>query len=384
MNEREFINCIKGFCGRRNAAALFRRMLSGLGAGACVGIILQGISMVLPFYYVNLCTVLAVCAGTGAAFVFSCFHRSDMKQTALAMDRFGFAERISTAYDHMQESGEMILRQRQDAMAMLQAKRGQIRFRVCPPVRQLAVTGLLLAVMAGMVFIPTKARKQAAELHQVQLQAEEKQQEVQEVVDELTAFEQGNLTDAQRAAMQEMIENLQASMEEFGRASSGEDISNATEKLEYKYQNMGSQLSDIAQSLPNGAAGTMTAEAMQAYANQLQQMGGVPADQFASNQGTPQGGENGSDGQNGNSQNGQTPQGGQNGNGQNGQTPQGGQNGNGQSGNGQTGNDQNGNGQGEDGAAGQAQAAGEADAAGQGQTAGQAGAAGQSGGDGDG
>ncbi len=118
----------------------------------------------------------------------------------------------------------------------------------------------------------------------------------------------------------------------------------ASQKLDYKYQNMADQMSSLAQSLQNGASvSAASLEAMQEMAQQLQKMGGQQLAQNGQN-------GNGNNGQNGQGENGQNGQNGQNGNGNNGQN---GQNGNGQGGQGQNGQSGQGNGQDGDGQGGQ-------------------------------
>ena len=155
--------------------------------------------------------------------------------------------------------------------------------------------------------------------------------------------------------LQEMIESLQASQVEYQQAVSNEMMRAAAEKLNYRYENMGSQLAGLAQSLQNGATvSSVTAESLQALSNKMQEMSGAQlakgnAGQSGNNGGSGQGSQNGQSGNNGNQgQNGQNGSGGQNGQngsvGQNGQTGQSGNNGNG--GNGQDGGSESGRGTG--------------------------------------
>lgn len=139
-----------------------------------------------------------------------------------------------------------------------------------------------------------------------------------------------------------------------------EMLSSVNNKLNYKYQNINSQLSSMAQGLKNGTAAlTATAESLEAMSEKLREMSGQEyADAGGAGAGSQQGqiqiqqgaGSNGQNGQSGQGSDGQNGQSGQNGNGQNSQSGQGvdgqnsqsGQNGNGENGNGQNGNGGNG------------------------------------------
>ncbi|MCH5250305.1 MAG: hypothetical protein J1E98_10235 [Lachnospiraceae bacterium] len=361
MDQREFINIIRSYRRRLNLAEFLKRLMFALSIGAGVGIVFQLLSFVMPLYYVNLYTVIALILAVAAAVFVSLVRRSTMKQAALVMDSFGFKERIITAYEHMRENGVLPALQRNDAMEQLRRHSDRIKIPLWPGLKKTALPVVLLAVMIGISFIPSRMKEQAKELHQIHNEAKEKEEEIEEVLDkleELAELEKDTLTPEQIAKMQEMMESLQASMNEYRQADSAEALNAAGDKLNYKYEDMSSKMADMARSMQAGATvSPMSAESMQAMADKLKEMSGNPSsggDSLASNQGQDEqdgqgndqsGQSNGQNGQ-GNDQNGQ-------GNGQNGQngqgSDQGGQNGqNGQDGQGGSQNG-NGNGQGEQG-----------------------------------
>lgn len=347
MEQREFLRTI-GACRKRlNLAEFMRKLVFALGVGAGVGIVFSVLSFVTPLYYANvyagLALVLAVLSALAAAFL----RRVTMEQAALVMDGFGFQERIVTAYEHLQEEGTLLRLQREDAMRELLLHRDRIRIPLWPSRKKTAFSVLLMAVLLGLIIAPAEMKDRARELHQIRQEAEEKEKEIEKVLEELEAVEEPareELTPEQLAALREMKESLQSSIAEYQQASTGEALTAAGEKLNYKYADMSSQMANLAQSLESGAAvSAMTAESMQAMAENLQQMSGAASQggtSMASNQG-----------QNGSGQSNQsgTNQGGQNGSGQSNQggtnqsgTNQGGQNGSGQSN--QNGNTQSGQG----------------------------------------
>lgn len=365
MEQREFVEIIKSCRRRMNLAALFRKLLFALSVGAGAGILFQAAALAVPFYYANLYTaaalLLAAAAGIAAAFA----RRGTMGEAALVMDGFGFEERIVTAYENLNKEDSLIVLQREDAMRHLRAHRDRIRIPLRPSWRQTVLFVTLAALLIGLTMLPSAAKDRAVELHRIREEVREKEKEIEEVVNELEELAQEELTPEQQAALQEMLESLQSSLTEHQQAASMEALAAAGEKLDYKYENMSSQLSELAQSLQNGAAASpATAESMQAMADKMQEMSGrEPSGEtsLASNQngsgqnnGNSQGGQSGQN--SGNSQsgqnngNGQSGQSGQNnGNGQNGQNSGSGQSGQGQSGQG----GENGNGQGGENGSGQ-------------------------------
>lgn len=349
MEQNEFLKIIKTYRRRLNMAGFLKILLFSLCIGAGAGIVLQAAAFIIPIYYANLyaigALILAVLAAAAGAFV----KRINMEQAALAMDRFGFSERIVTAYENLAREGDLIMLQREDAMRELRAHQDRIRIALMPPFRQILLLLGMLALVTGLAFVPSVTKERASEQHSVKKEAKEKTQELEELVETLEELAQEEaLTLEQQAQLQEMIESLESSLSEYQQAVSSQQLAAASQKLDYKYQNMADQMSSLAQSLQNGASVSVASlEAMQEMAEQLQKMSGQQLAQNGQN-GSGQNSQGGQgNGQNGNGQNGN----GQNGNGQNSQNGQNGQNGNG--GQGQNGQGGQGNGQGSDGQGGQ-------------------------------
>lgn len=332
MEQREFLKVIKTYRRRLNMAEFLKMLLFALCVGAGVGILFQVLAFLIPMYYVNLYTVLALLLALPAAGIAAFVKRLGMEQAALAMDRFGFDERIVTAYENLSQEGALIALQREDAMRELRIHRDRIRIPVMPSFKKVLLLLGMLVIVSGLALTPSMIKERASELHSVKEEAKEKTKEIEELVETLEEFAQDEvLTPKQQAQLQEMIESLESSLSEYQQAASSQQLASASQKLNYKYQNMAEQMSGLAQSLQNGAtASAASMEAMQEMAQQLQNMSGQQLAQGQNGQGNGQNGQ----GQNGNGQNGN----GQNGQGQNGQ-------GNGQGGNGD-GQDGQGNGNG--------------------------------------
>ncbi len=327
MEQNEFLKIIKTYRRRLNMAEFLKILLFALCVGAGAGIVLQAAAFITPIYYVNLYAIMALLLAVLAAVAGAFVKRINMEQAALVMDRFGFAERIVTAYENLAREGDLIVLQREDAIEKLRAHQDRIRIPLMPPFRKIFLLLGMLALAAGLAFVPSVTKERASEQQSVKKEAKEKTQELEELVETLEELAQEEaLTPEQQAQLQEMIESLESSLSEYQQAVSSQMLAAASQKLDYKYQNMADQMSSLAQSLQNGASvSAASLEAMQEMAQQLQKMGWQ---QLAQN------------GQNGNGNNGQN---GQNGNGQGGQ----GQNGQSGQGNGQDGNGQGGQGNGD-------------------------------------
>lgn len=326
MEQREFVGVIRGCRRRLNLAGFLKKLVTGMTIGAVVGILFQAVSFVVPFYYAGLYAGLALVLALVTASVAAYTGRTSMERTALVMDSFGFDERIVTAYGNLEKEGTFVELQRADAMGQLQAHQDKIRITLLPPWKKIGSLAGLLVVLLVLVLVPSGMKDRAKELHSVKEEAKEKTEEIEELVEALEQLEQQEeLTPEQQAILQEMIESLQASQSEYQQVSSSEMVRAATEKLNYRYENMGSQLAGLAQSLQNGATvSSVTAESMQALSDKMQGMSGVQltmgnTGQSGKNGGNGQNGQSGNDGSGQNGDGGQNGQSGNDGNGGNGQ-----------------------------------------------------------------
>ncbi len=281
--------------------------------------------------------ILALILAELSVFVVMFVKQTTMEQAAVRFDGFGFEERIVTAYEHLDKEGTLIELQREDAMEQLKAHKDRIQIPLCPSFKRIALLFLLLAFALGLSLIPSAAKDRAGELHSLKEEVKEKEKEIEKVMEALEQLEQEDLTKEQQEALQEMAESLESSLSEFQQVVAEEMLIAASQKLDYKYDIMNAQLSDIIQDLQDGAGVSIaSADAMQEMAEQLKKMNGKKPSQGAGSE-TGQGGAdgNGQQGQEGGAGNGQAGQNGQGGqNGQNGQVGQNGQDGDGGPGNG--------------------------------------------------
>lgn len=345
MEQRAFVKMIHAFQRRMNIASVLQKSIAALCIGAAAGILFQAAALVVPFYYASLYSGLVLALSLLTALVLAYVKRISPEQAALAMDSFGFDERIITAYECLGQESVLVRLQREDAMNQLAEHQDRIRLALLPSWKKPVLLLGFLAVMSGLALLPSAVKERARELHEVRKEAREQMKELDELASSIDKLAQEEISQEQKNTLQEMLGSLEASRTEFEQADSAKLLFAATNKLEYKYAMMGSELEEFAKRLRDGvAASPMTAESMQVLAERMQELGGMQlakgiGAQTGSNQQGQSGRQNGQ-GSSGSqttqsgSQNGQGSNGSQTGqsgsqNGQNGSGSQAGQNGNG-------------------------------------------------------
>ena len=366
------INFITKCRARMNTSRILDYAARGTIIGCGAGILLEGIAFLFPFYYVNLCAALAVLTGLLTGLVMGIMKRYGMEAAALCIDSFGFKERIITAYENRKKKDAVFECQRRNAAGILKKRQDDVKIRLCPDRKVLFILAGGLVLMIAMIFIPSPVKLLAKEQHEIHELAKEKQDEIQEVIEELEEVDMNELSPDQQAEIQNMIDSLNASITEYDQAESMEALQQAQEKLEYKYEEMAGNLNQMAENAAqNNPAGESGA------GNAMQQAAGTMMSH------TPSGSQNASGGQNGNSggsQNGNNPSGNENGNGgqngnagnnENGNNGNSGNGNNGQNGNGGNNNGNGNNGNGEGNGSGEGNGNGEGDGNGEGEGSGE-------------
>ncbi len=324
MEQRAFVKMIHAFQRRMNIASVLQKSIAALCIGAAAGILFQAAALVVPFYYASLYSGLALALSLLTALVLAYVKRISPEQAALAMDSFGFDERIITAYECLGQESVLVRLQREDAMNQLAEHQDRISLALLPSWKKPVLLLGFLAVMSGLALLPSAVKERARELHEVRKEAREQMKELDELASSIDKLAQEEISQEQKNTLQEMLGSLEASRTEFEQADSAKLLSAATNKLEYKYAMMGSELEEFAKRLRDGvAASPMTAESMQVLAERMQELGGMQlAKGTGAQTGSNQQGQSGS--QNGQGSSGS--QAGQNGNGsQNGQNGSGSQ-----------------------------------------------------------
>lgn len=297
MEQKEFLKRIKACRRRMNIAEFLEKSLSALSIGAGVGILFQTAAFLVPLYYVNAYAGLALLLAEISVLIVMLIRRTTMEQAALRMDGFGFEERIVTAYENLDKEGTLIEIQRKDAMNALREHKDRIRISILPSWKKAVLFLFLLMSLFGLSFFPSAAKAQARELHSLKEEVKEKEEEIEEMIEALEQLKQERLTREQQEALNEMVESLESSLSEYQQAVSQEMLEAASQKLDYKYQDMSSQLSEIMQDIENGASLSLaTADAlkeMEEKMNELSKMKPSQGDGADQKQGSSGGNDDG-------------------------------------------------------------------------------------------
>ena len=130
MDRKEFLKTIGVYRRKLNIGRFLETLMIAMLIGSGIGILFQGLAFVVPLYFANVWSVAAVIVAVLTSFVLFMLNRVSAKDAALVMDRFGFKERIITAYENLEAKGTMVELQRRDAMELLRKNKEKIR-RYC-------------------------------------------------------------------------------------------------------------------------------------------------------------------------------------------------------------------------------------------------------------
>lgn len=354
MDERNYLlQEIRRSRRKLNIAKTLDTCICFLACAGVAAIVLEAVSIWVPFYYVHWCAGVALLVAVAAGLVYSVVKRAGMHEAARKMDTFGLQERVQTAYEQMEDESAFARMQRQDAAKKLRVKceRKEIRIGWIPDKRHLIAAALSLALACGLAFLPSQARETASQRHAIHQEAKEKQKELSELADALEKMDTSTLTEEQKAKLSELQEALNRSMQELVRADSREALDAAESKLGFKLEQTSQSLANLASQMSKEQQAAIAQALAKAAADAAGKSSGSNGTQSASNggsNGTPGTGDGSSgDGNNGNNSNGNGSNG-NNGSGD-GNSPDGDNNGNGSgngSGDGSNGDGSNGNGSG--------------------------------------
>ena len=286
MERKEFLKIIEKCRRRMNIAGFLEKSVFALCIGAGAGILFQAAAFLVPLYYVNAYTGLTLLLAEISVLVVMFIKHTTMEQAALRMDRFGFEERIVTAYENLDKEGTLIELQRKDAMKALKEHKDRIQISVWPSWKKAILCLCLFALLFGLSLIPSVAKDRARELHSLNEEVKEKEDEIEEMIEALEQLKQEELTREQIEALNEMMESLESSLSEYQQAVSQEMLEAASQKLDYKYEDMSGQLSEIMQDIQNGASVSLaTADALKAMEEKMKELGKMNPAQGGTNQG---------------------------------------------------------------------------------------------------
>ena len=328
---REIIDKISACRKKLNIARMLNKLVLFAIIGCGVAAVLELCALFFPMYGVNELAIIVIAGFAFLGLVFALFTGVTMSEAAKKLDTFGLKERMLTAYECRDKTGEIVECQRADAIRTYENCKNQIKIKVMPHWKLLLGMCVSIATVILISYIPAPAKEIALERQEVKKLAKEEEKEVDKMLDALEEIQTDTLTEEQKELLKSLTESMELSKNELANAKTNEGLSQTMEKLNYKYEQTASQLADMKELLENADEIGLTTASEIASANSAEM-------QMASNQLNSGGNNQSGNNQGGNNQNGNN-QGGNNQSGNN-------QNGNNQGGNNQNGNNQNGNNQG--------------------------------------
>ena len=304
MNEKNFLLHFIAKCRRRmNASRMLEYVIFSGMIGTLAGVALEISAFLFPFYYVHWFAAACVSIGILTGVILAAVKRHNMEEAALAIDRFGFKERVITAYENREKEDAISQMQRINAAQTLHQNRNAVKLPLLKKPKQAGLLGAAFVLLIVLSLLPSEVKERAVLLHEIAMKAEEKSEEIAEVVEELEEIDAAELTEEQLAALMEMIESLGISMTEFEQAASQESLARAMEKLDFKYEDMAQILSDMSDKLQDNPAALASAEALKKAAESMFQNSSTQVAQGSttSNSEHKESGDGGSGGGNGDS-----------------------------------------------------------------------------------
>jgi len=268
MDSKKYLAAqIKKCRNRMNLARFVDCGIVFAAAGGVPGMACELASLVWPFYHAHLAAGLCFGLGLLAGAGYALYRRADMEQAARRLDSFGLQERMVTAYELMDrgmETGDALAElQRQDALTHYEQARSRIKIPLWPDKRHVLALALSVVMVVGLGLVPSPAREQAQQRHQVREEAKEELEQLEQLVDALEGVDMGHMTEEQRTRLQDLLEAMRRSQEELAHADTWEGLGLARERLDYKYQQAGQSLAQLASRMENpGAAGIASAQAL--------------------------------------------------------------------------------------------------------------------------
>ena len=193
-------------CRRKlNLAKILENCVYYISFGALAAVLVEGISLFVPFYYANYFAAGCIGIGCLTGLVRTFLTWADMKVAAKKLDSFGLQERTMTAYENLDKEDAFTKMQRNDAVQMLKENESNIRISIKPNTRHLFAFVFSLACVCTLALVPSVAKEQAKEQHALKQEVKEKKKELSSVMDALEDIDTKSLSAEEKKKLQELI-----------------------------------------------------------------------------------------------------------------------------------------------------------------------------------
>ncbi len=105
MDEKEYLKKeVSEHRRKLNLARTFKSCTVFMTLAGIAAILLEGISLIVPFYYVHMFSLGVMIAGILSGMIYAFVKRSGLHHAAHCLDKFGLKERILTAYENLESN----------------------------------------------------------------------------------------------------------------------------------------------------------------------------------------------------------------------------------------------------------------------------------------
>lgn len=236
---------IKDCRHKLNLAKILENCVYYISFGALAAVLVEGISLFVPFYYANYFAAGCIGIGCLVGIVRALMTWADEKAAARKLDSFGLQERTLTAYENLDKEDAFTKLQRNDAVQMLKENENNIRIPIRPNTRHLLAFIFSLVCVCTLAMVPSVAKEQAKELHALKQEVKEKKKELSSVMDALEDIDTKSLSAEEKKKLQELMKSLEMSKKELDQVDSAQELASANERLQFKYQETAQSLTGI-------------------------------------------------------------------------------------------------------------------------------------------
>lgn len=236
---------IKDCRHKLNLAKILENCVYYISFGALAAVLVEGISLFVPFYYANYFAAGCIGIGCLVGIVRAVMTWADEKAAARKLDSFGLQERTLTAYENLDKEDAFTKLQRNDAVQMLKENENNICIPIRPNTRHLLAFIFSLVCVCTLAMVPSVAKEQAKELHALKQEVKEKKKELSSVMDALEDIDTKSLSAEEKKKLQELMKSLEMSKKELDQVESAQELASANERLQFKYQETVQSLTSI-------------------------------------------------------------------------------------------------------------------------------------------
>lgn len=236
---------IKDCRHKLNLAKILENCVYYISFGALAAVLVEGISLFVPFYYANYFAAGCIGIGCLVGIVRALMTWADEKAAARKLDSFGLQERTLTAYENLDKEDAFTKLQRNDAVQMLKENENNICIPIRPNTRHLLAFIFSLVCVCTLAMVPSVAKEQAKELHALKQEVKEKKKELSSVMDALEDIDTKSLSAEEKKKLQELMKSLEMSKKELDQVEGAQELASANERLQFKYQETAQSLTGI-------------------------------------------------------------------------------------------------------------------------------------------